>query len=120
MVGSVRRVAAAIAQQLAEDVQHVEVGAKDRDRRGNGRCCEHEHGADALAVSGSPCTSAVTSGIELCCHMGGQNAQEFNVPDLKALVTGKAGFIGSHLVQAMIGRVDDVAVIENLLTGQFE
>jgi UDP-glucose 4-epimerase len=37
---------------------------------------------------------------------------------LKALVTGGAGFIGSNLVDALLGRGDDVVVLDNLATGR--
>jgi UDP-glucose 4-epimerase len=37
---------------------------------------------------------------------------------VKALVTGGAGFIGSHIVDALIGRGDDVAVVDDLSRGQ--
>ena len=36
---------------------------------------------------------------------------------MKALVTGGAGFIGSHIVDALIQRGDEVAVIDNLCSG---
>lgn len=36
---------------------------------------------------------------------------------MKALVTGGAGFIGSHLVDALIARGDEVIVLDNLFTG---
>ncbi len=39
---------------------------------------------------------------------------------MRALVTGGAGFIGSNLVDALVARGDDVAVIDNLATGKRE
>ena len=39
---------------------------------------------------------------------------------MKALVTGGAGFIGSHLVDALLARGDDVAIVDNLSTGRRE
>jgi UDP-glucose 4-epimerase len=37
---------------------------------------------------------------------------------MRALVTGGAGFIGSNLVDALLARGDDVAVLDNLSTGR--
>ena len=37
---------------------------------------------------------------------------------MRALVTGGAGFIGSHLIDRLITRGDDVVVIDNLSSGQ--
>lgn len=39
---------------------------------------------------------------------------------MKALITGGAGFIGSHLAEALIQRGDHVTVLDNLSTGRFE
>jgi len=39
---------------------------------------------------------------------------------MKALVTGGAGFIGSHLVDALVERGDDVVAVDNLSTGRQE
>jgi UDP-glucose 4-epimerase len=37
-----------------------------------------------------------------------------------ALITGGAGFIGSHLAEALLGRGYDVTVMDNLSTGRFD
>jgi UDP-glucose 4-epimerase len=37
---------------------------------------------------------------------------------MRVLVTGGSGFIGSHLVEALVARGDDVTVIDNLATAQ--
>jgi UDP-glucose 4-epimerase len=39
---------------------------------------------------------------------------------VRAIVTGGAGFIGSHLVDALVARGDDVTVIDNLSSGRRE
>ena len=39
---------------------------------------------------------------------------------MKVLVTGGAGFIGSHLVDALVARGDDVVVVDNLSSGRRE
>src|SRR2546421_10476028 len=39
---------------------------------------------------------------------------------MRAMVTGGAGFIGSHLVDALLARGDEVHVVDNLATGSRE
>ena len=39
---------------------------------------------------------------------------------MRVLITGGAGFIGSHLARALLARGDKVAILDNLSTGTFE
>jgi UDP-glucose 4-epimerase len=39
---------------------------------------------------------------------------------MKALITGGAGFVGSHLAEALLARGDEVTVLDNLSTGSIE
>src|SRR3989338_2418497 len=39
---------------------------------------------------------------------------------MKALITGGSGFIGSHLAEALLGRGDEVIVLDDLSTGRIE
>jgi UDP-glucose 4-epimerase len=39
---------------------------------------------------------------------------------VRALITGGAGFIGSHLAEQLLGRGDEVLVLDDLSTGSFE
>ena len=39
---------------------------------------------------------------------------------MKILVTGGAGFIGSHIVEYLVQRGDSVTVVDNLNTGKIE
>jgi UDP-glucose 4-epimerase len=39
---------------------------------------------------------------------------------VRAVVTGGAGFIGSHVAEALLARGDEVHVLDNLTTGKRE
>jgi len=45
---------------------------------------------------------------------------EHVTPPSRVLITGGAGFIGSHLVDALIGRVERICVYDNLSSGSLE
>jgi UDP-glucose 4-epimerase len=45
--------------------------------------------------------------------------EHFTMP-MRILITGGAGFIGSHLAEALLERGHEVTVIDNLSTGRFE
>lgn len=51
--------------------------------------------------------------------MAPENARGGNTP-IKILVTGGAGFIGSHLCEALLKRGDEVVALDNLSTGRME
>src|SRR3954470_11091748 len=42
------------------------------------------------------------------------------MPAVRAIVTGGAGFIGSHLVDALVERGDEVTVVDDLSSGKRE
>jgi len=42
------------------------------------------------------------------------------MPRVRVVVTGGAGFIGSHIVDALVARGDEVAVVDSLATGKRE
>ena len=39
---------------------------------------------------------------------------------MRALVTGGAGFIGSHLIDRLVSRGDQVTVLDNMSSGKLE
>ena len=39
---------------------------------------------------------------------------------MRALITGGAGFIGSHLSAALLDKGDEVLILDNLSTGSIE
>ncbi|XP_019181046.1 PREDICTED: UDP-glucuronic acid decarboxylase 2-like [Ipomoea nil] len=53
-------------------------------------------------------------------NAGGRISMGFKRKGLRILVTGGAGFVGSHLVDRLIARGDSVIVIDNFFTGRKE
>ena len=49
--------------------------------------------------------------------MSGRGARGRRELTVRALVAGGAGFVGSHLVELLVGRGDHVVVVDNMLTG---
>ena len=39
---------------------------------------------------------------------------------MRVLITGGAGFVGSHLAEALLDRGDEVFILDNLSTGSFD
>ncbi|KAF7121437.1 hypothetical protein RHSIM_Rhsim13G0010200 [Rhododendron simsii] len=53
-------------------------------------------------------------------HAGGKVPLGLKTKGLRIVVTGGAGFVGSHLVDRLIARGDSVIVVDNFFTGQKE
>ncbi|KAH0784276.1 hypothetical protein KY290_003874 [Solanum tuberosum] len=62
----------------------------------------------------------VNAGIFIKCFAGGKVPLGLKRKNLRVLVTGGAGFVGSHLVDRLIERGDSVIVVDNFFTGQKE
>ncbi|XVE65601.1 hypothetical protein DITRI_Ditri08aG0013300 [Diplodiscus trichospermus] len=53
-------------------------------------------------------------------NVGGKVPSGLKRKSLRIVVTGGAGFVGSHLVDRLIGRGDSVIVVDNFFTGRKE
>src|SRR5207249_496789 len=92
------------------------------------RCCP---GSRSLAPSQRSHSSAAQAGRLRkgegglsCSVLAGERRKDIagrstrpRIRALRAIVTGGAGFIGSHVVDALLARGDDVHVLDNLTTG---
>ncbi|KAL0847943.1 hypothetical protein Bca101_021190 [Brassica carinata] len=71
-------------------------------------------------------TRSVSSPSRMSFNYGGGGKTTGRVPvgigprRMRIVVTGGAGFVGSHLVDKLIGRGDEVIVIDNFFTGRKE
>lgn len=52
--------------------------------------------------------------------MGKKNKKNFKRQDLKYLITGGAGFLGSHLVEKLLNKKNKITILDNLSTGRKE
>ena len=52
------------------------------------------------------------------CFTGTRHIEGFEI--MKALITGGAGFIGSHLAERLLKDGEEVIIIDNLSTGRLE
>lgn len=60
------------------------------------------------------------SGVKHAINAGGKLPLELKSKRLRVLVTGGAGFVGSHLVDRLMSRGDSVIVVDNFFTGRKE
>lgn len=89
----------------------------DRDRfRAVRRETRTAQGNWITGVFGTADERHVTEGAELCLFLMKSNKGEDG--GMKALITGGAGFIGSHLAERMIRQENEVFIIDNLWTGK--
>src|SRR3954452_11639002 len=51
-------------------------------------------------------------------HTSPSRTADRGVREMRALITGGAGFIGSHLVDLLVERGDEVVVLDDLSTGR--
>lgn len=56
----------------------------------------------------------------LCRHYSGRHHARTGSERMRTLITGGAGFIGSHLADQLVARGDRVILLDNLSTGRYE
>lgn len=74
----------------------------------------HDRRGCHVRRSGNAVLYNLARGTALCSRRARKRSNA-----LKVLITGGAGFIGSHLADAYIARGDDVSIIDDLSTGSF-
>ncbi|KAJ7563369.1 hypothetical protein O6H91_03G107300 [Diphasiastrum complanatum] len=85
-----------------------------------------DHGAYAIASSSAHLRNPIVVYRPSSRHLGSAAALDLKVPlglnriPKRVVVTGGAGFVGSHLVDRLIERGDSVIVVDNFFTGRKE
>lgn len=70
--------------------------------------------SDCSSSDGSTVTSSDNASCTSSCQWGDQLVVEPHIGYKKVLVTGGAGFIGSHVADALLARGDDVVIVDEM------
>ncbi|XP_052622085.1 UDP-glucuronic acid decarboxylase 2 [Lactuca sativa] len=77
----------------------------------------HSYSVSESIQMTNPRRSVYPTGFESSFSMGGKIPLGLKRKGLRIVVTGGAGFVGSHLVDRLIARGDSVIVVDNFFTG---
>ncbi|CAI9300284.1 unnamed protein product [Lactuca saligna] len=83
----------------------------------NTKTSTHAYSVSESIQMTNPRRSVYPTGFESSFSMGGKIPLGLKRKGLRIVVTGGAGFVGSHLVDRLIARGDSVIVVDNFFTG---